>query len=442
MSVYVLVSIYLSNSYPLRAQRQAYATMPATHFLHLLLLATPLTHGQSTSSSIPSISTSSPSLPCGVQGGPCCRPSFGTDPALGQVVKCNEGLGCDVRTRMCVSPCGTPGGPCCDGPETRAPAWNSSGSIYTPTDPLLKEMCNTGTCDKPSHRCVACSSGIGTACCPPPAGSRYATCTSDHLRCFFDTATSGTCRRCGTLNNPSCDCTRGNQNPNCVACDKPLETFISDVCEQCGGGGQRRCFDSYNCNDGCKPYFFYDFVQCVPCGGVGERYCPSPRTTSTACADWSRCKPGLGIIKDYCQECGAEAKVPCDDGCGQGLKLKRGYCTVLCGHANEQPCDDGKCASQTQLTQGVCKPCGVAQAPPCPFPTVPCISSLRVRQGLCTACGAVSQLPCDLGCDSGLLPDYGFCSSTCGWEGIPPCDDGCRRGFVVGPQNLCEPPRV
>jgi hypothetical protein len=331
-----------------------------------------------------------------------------------------------------VSPCGLPGDACCDGPETRALGWNSYG-VYSPTGPFLKEMCVDGTCDKPSHRCVACASGPGTACCPPDASQATARCIGPNLECKFDdnSYSSGTCFVCGVINSPPCN----------GYCDSPWK-LSNGICVECGDANKVACdATEYWCNNGCKPHLLVVDGICTPCGDVGQIQCGYHDTSSRLCGqyvDWNFCKPGLGVLHGLCQMCGSEGKSPCDNGCFWGLKTKQGLCTTFCGHENQEPCDDGSCYAPLQVIQGMCKMCGLQAMSPCPQGG--CRYPLKIRQGLCTNCGSQEMPPCDTGCDPGSLIRQGLCSSTCGKGGYPPCDSGCRDGQVVSPQGICIDP--
>ena len=161
------------------------------------------------------------------------------------LVKCGKGLGCDISTLTCVSPCGAPGEACYDGPETRALGWRGLGDVYSLTGLGLIDMCAQGTCDQPTHRCVACSSAPGTACCPPDASQATARCIGINLDCKFEDGsqgTRGTCFYCGGISNPPC----GRE------CEYPLK-LNNSVCVLCGGIDEVACDDPFSeswCNKG------------------------------------------------------------------------------------------------------------------------------------------------------------------------------------------------
>ena len=251
---------------------------------------------------------------CGAVGQSCCEPNIPLNPAYGPLVKCNSGLGCDITTKTCVSPCGEPGGVCCDASDTRALGWTRDGAVFSPVGTFLKEMCRSGTCDKPSHRCVSCASGPGTACCPPDASQVTARCIGDNLRCVFDTGTytSGTCQLCGGVGHPPCG----------ADCDDNLKLSGGGLCVECGDANQIACDNYvYNCNQGCKEHLVVNGGICRPCGDVGQTPCPTHNRSSRLCTnyvDWDGCKPGLGMLSGLCQACGTEGKVPCDAGCASG----------------------------------------------------------------------------------------------------------------------------
>ena len=180
---------------------------------------------------------------CGNLGNKCCRPPIGgSDSSFGPLVSCDVGLGCDITTDRCVSPCGGEGQVCCDGPETRALKWTDTGKVFSP-DPSsgffdggvvrqLIELCKSGACDKPSHRCIPCGTTPGAACCPPDAAQATARCVAPHQECKFDdqSATSGVCLECGNQGKPPC--TDG--------CDFGLDVR-NGLCDICGADGQPPC---------------------------------------------------------------------------------------------------------------------------------------------------------------------------------------------------------
>jgi hypothetical protein len=123
-------------------------------------------------------------VPCGAFGESCCRAPAASQniAAFGPLVSCQQGLGCDITTNKCVSPCGSPGQVCCDGPETRAVKWTADGKVYSPNSWNMREMCDTGVCDKQTHRCITCGTQAGGPCCSSDAAQATA-------RCFRDATT-------------------------------------------------------------------------------------------------------------------------------------------------------------------------------------------------------------------------------------------------------------
>ena len=116
---------------------------------------------------------------CGGLGNACCHaPKSSGNPADGPLVACQEGLGCDIITNKCVQPCGVTGGVCCDGPETRAPKWTADGKVYSPNYFNMREMCDAGACSVQTHRCSACGTTGGGACCGPDAAQATSSASS------------------------------------------------------------------------------------------------------------------------------------------------------------------------------------------------------------------------------------------------------------------------
>jgi hypothetical protein len=369
---------------------------------------------------------------CGDETWGCCHPSFATDPALGPIVSCYPGLGCDIVTHKCVSPCGSPGEVCCDGSDTRAPMWSDSyQTVFSPVDwASRKEMCSGGYCDQPTHRCIACPSTEGSPCCPRGVGQQAAQCNGQGLLCKFDDASesSGTCVMCGELESPPCG----------IQCNSGLHVH-NGLCVFCGDANQQVCdLAEYTCNYGCQPNLIPANGFCFPCGDVGEVPCGVPAASCINSIYWYHCKQGLGMLRGHCEECGFEGKPPCDGGCLRGYSLKNGLCTTLCGHENQPPCDGGKCLPPFQVMGSVCKMCGDLNTPPCPVGG--CRSPYKVRNRVCEQCGGNNQVPCDRGCDPDLLPENGLCSSTCGLDVYPPCDSGCRDGRTVNSVGYCVQP--
>ena len=180
-------------------------------------------------------------IPCGALGKACCRAPAGSQniSAFGPLVSCQERLGCDITTNKCVSPCGGPGQVCCDGPETRAVKWTAAGEIYSPNSWNMREMCDTGVCDKQTHRCITCGTQTGGPCCSSDASQATA-------RCFRDAQT-------------------GNR----LVCNDPWGSAGS-YCVECGKGGQPKCSTSGEapCDDGLVER--ESDGTCVFCGWAGH----------------------------------------------------------------------------------------------------------------------------------------------------------------------------
>jgi hypothetical protein len=232
--------------------------------------------------------------PCGESGQRCCRaPESAQNPALGPLVSCKQGLGCDLTSDTCVSPCGGVGQACCDGPETRALQWTADGKVYSPDPQFLREMCTASACDRRTHRCFVCGNADGAPCCPPDAAQATASCIGERLYCQYDTAglyISGTCRMCGARGRAPCT----------WGCDPGLGVR-QEVCELCSREGQPPCDEG--------------------------------------------CQPGLDIMQGLCRACGSVGQIPCNAGCRGALGLRAGHC-VVCGGSGQEPCDNG-CRSGT-----------------------------------------------------------------------------------------------
>ena len=291
---------------------------------------------------------------CGGLDRACCRPpASAVNPAVGPLVACNTGLGCDITTNTCVQPCGAAGQVCCDGPETRAPKWTADGRIYSPNYFDMREMCLRGACDVKSHRCFDCGTTDGGACCPPDAAQATARCLGRNLNCVFsdDFATSGNCVLCGAL-------------------------------------GKRPC--EHGCDTGLK----IRLGLCAICGAVSQLPCDAG------------CDRGLATAQGLCRQCGAAGQLTCDRGCNPGTVAINGICTT-CG-ANGQPACAQGCTSGFTVIGGVCLPCGANGQPPC---DKRCNSPLKVANGVCRSCGAAGQIPCDIGCNPPLIGINGLCAT-------------------------------
>jgi hypothetical protein len=290
---------------------------------------------------------------CGGLGNVCCRaPSALANPAFGPLVACQEGLGCDITTNKCVKPCGVTGGVCCDGPETRAPKWTADGKVYSPNTFNMREMCDAGACSVQTHRCSACGTTSGGACCGPDAAQATARCIGDRLECKFnnDAATSGICLKCGIKGNPPCR----------WGCDPNLD-LRNDLCDICGADMQPRCDRG--------------------------------------------CNPGLEVAQGLCRHCGDAGQIPCDRGCKYPLDVKNGVCAA-CGWNGQPPCDRG-CNVSMKPISGVCRPCGGSGQPPC---GQTCTPPMKMANGVCRFCGANGQIPCDSGCNPNLVVKNGLCT--------------------------------
>lgn len=322
----------------------------------------------------------SPFFGCGAQGQQCCRAPASSQnlPAFGPLVACQQGLGCDITTNLCVSSCGGTGQACCDGPETRALKWTEDGKVYSPNYWNVREMCDGGACNRQTHRCFACGTQDGGACCPPDAAQATARCVGDNLKCQFDSnvfATSGICVACG----------KSGRKPCPWGCEPGLDV-LKGLCAVCGADGQ------------------------LPCD--------------------KGCNPGLGTAaQGLCRACGASGQIPCDFGCRSGLGVKGNLC-VACGGAGQAPCDAG-CKPGTRLINNICTSCGGLNQPPC---AQGCNYPLKVAGNVCRFCGGNGQVPCDVGCDQGLVVSGGLCKPP-GSSSPPMCataTQSCVADFVSG----------
>jgi hypothetical protein len=372
----------------------------------------------------PEIRKPSPLVGCGDLGGRCCRPPSSVSiPGLGPLVSCDRGMGCDVAADRCVQPCGGEGQVCCDGPETRALKWTDEGAVFSPDAPPglapLREMCDRGGCDRPTHRCFACGTTAGAACCPPDAAQATARCVGDrHLECEFDAGStvSGTCIACGAQGKPPCF----------WGCDPGLD-LRRGLCDLCGADGQPPC------DRGCDKGLEIADGLCRHCGLRGQ--IPCDLCGPAGCA--KTCKFPFRVIRGLCDLCGREGQVPCDAGCEPGLVLKQGVCArPSCGNDGQPPCADG-CQRPLQPVGGLCRRCGGLEEPPC---AAGCNYPLKAAGGLCRFCGGNTQPPCDgTGCVSGLVVTNGRCGppdpqgpDTCARLG-----EVCVADFVAGP-HCCQ----
>jgi hypothetical protein len=263
--------------------------------------------------------------PCGPLGQICCHAPASAPKTFGPLVQCSRGLGCDILSDKCVLPCGGAGQVCCDGPDTRALRWTSSGAVFSPTESGLREMCDQGACDVPTHRCVPCGTSAGAACCPPDASQATASCRGDeHLKCIFDpgTGTSGTCNECGGRGMPPCN----------GSCDPIPDLGIRNgLCDICGADSQPPC------DRGCNFGLNVANGLCHPCGADGQIPCQGV------------CFHGLGVDHGLCTRCGGNEQIPCDGICQSPLKIQNGLCK-LCGGEGNPPCDGLQCNGDLHIT--------------------------------------------------------------------------------------------
>jgi hypothetical protein len=294
-------------------------------------------------------------LQCGGVGQSCCRPPVTPSADLGPVVACKVGLGCDIATNTCITPCGGPGQVCCDGPETRAVKWTPDGRIYSPNWFGMVEMCESGGCDIQSHRCFACGTREGAACCPPDAAQATARCFGHNMSCGFtnDSGTQGICTLCGVRFRPQCE----------DGCDNPLK-IRNGVCDICGAEWQPPCDEG--------------------------------------------CDPGLDRAQGLCRYCGANGQITCDRGCNQGTVPVGGICRT-CGNGGQPTCIGGHCNYGFTPVAGICHPCGAEWQRPC---GTRCNYPMKVANDVCRFCGAKGQIPCDVvRCNHGLTVIGGLCST-------------------------------
>jgi hypothetical protein len=256
----------------------------------------------------------------------------------------------------------------------------------------MQEMCNTGACDRQSHRCFSCGTTDGSPCCPPDAAQATARCFGAGLECQFD----------------------------------PWGFYESGTCIQCGIRGRKPC------DWGCQPGLGVRNQLCDLCGDNGQLPCDVG------------CKPGLGKLNGLCRQCGNVGQGPCDFGCNGGLKLRNGLCAV-CGSIGQPPCDAG-CNFGSRNVNGICRQCGYAGQLPCDVGS-PCVYPYKVANGVCRACGGTGQIPCDVGCGQGLVVVNGVCVSpqapppvTCasiGQSCVPNTQPGTHCCQNPGAPELC-----
>jgi hypothetical protein len=334
---------------------------------------------------------------CGQEGNACCHaPAASANPVYGPLVHCDNGLGCDVASDTCVQPCGGATQVCCDGPNTRALKWTDAGAVYSPTNFGMREMCDSGGCDKPTHRCFSCGTVAGTACCPPDAAQATARCFGANLFCDFqnDAATTGVCTECGVRGKAPCD----------WGCNSGLK-LRKGLCDFCGAASQLPC-DADVCKSGCDAGLRLAKGLCTTCGGNQQPPCDALNIPGPKCSLYqSACDPGLKMLKGLCQICGGEKSGPCDAGCDAPLKLQNGLCT-RCGIEWSPQCDYG-CDSGMSLAHKVCRHCGAEYQIPC---DAGCKAPMKPAGGYCHYCGGATQAPCDVGgCNPGLTLRNGAC---------------------------------
>jgi hypothetical protein len=326
----------------------------------------------------------SPFLRCGALGKACCRSPFQNVPAFGPLVSCQQGLGCDIRTNKCVSTCGGPGQVCCDGPETRAPKWTPDGKVYSPNYWNMREMCDTGVCDRQTHRCITCGTRDGGPCCSSDAAQATA-------RCFRDAKT-------------------GNR----LVCNDRWVGDAGGICIECGNGGQPKCLTAGEapCADGLVVRES-DGI-CVPCGWAGQPICDrgEPCRGGRSVPNWSSgmcipaggpnqpCRPDnvlggceyQGLFcnnRRICQPCGQPGQVCCPAGrlpgnaaCQQPGECRDNRC-FACGYDNMPVCLSGDpCRSGTPI-DGWCRPCGNDGQPCCSYPAWACYDGSHCDDGVC-----------------------------------------------------------
>jgi hypothetical protein len=283
-------------------------------------------------------------IPCGALGKACCRAPAALQniPAFGPVVSCQKGLGCDITTNKCVSTCGGTGQVCCDGPETRATKW-SDRWLYSPNDRNLREMCDTGVCDRQTHRCITCGNRQKGSCCSSDASQATA-------RCFRDSVTGhrlvcndpwegagGACVQCGNSGQPTC-ATAGE--PPCD--DGSVERESDGSCVPCGRAGLPTCDVGEPCRDG-QSVPDWSSPKCVPAGGPNQPCHPDGRcdnpgyfcNSSRICQYYNYPNPGgIGGVGGGGGGggggvCGANGQIPCGGiRCNQGLILSGGKCVL------------------------------------------------------------------------------------------------------------------
>lgn len=320
---------------------------------------------------------------CGGLGEACCRAPAASQniPAFGPIVGCDKGLGCDIATNKCVSGCGGPGQVCCDGPETRAPKWTADGKIYSPNTWNMREMCDTGVCDKQSHRCITCGTQAGGPCCTSDAAQATA-------RCFRD-ARTGNRLVCndpwGKAASHCVDCGKAGQ-PQCLTaheprCDDGLVVRESDgFCVPCGSTGQPTCDSGEPCRDG-RSVPNRSFSECIPAGGPNQPCHPDGRCDYQGlfCNGKRICEP----CGDLGQICCPPGRLPGNAACQQPGECRDNRC-FACGYDNMPVCTTGDpCKCLCKPIGGFCRPCGQNGQPCCSDPWWACYNGAHCKDGTC-----------------------------------------------------------
>jgi hypothetical protein len=325
-------------------------------------------------------------IPCGALGKPCCRAPAGAQniAVFGPLVSCQEGLGCDLATNTCVSGCGATGQVCCDGPETRALKWTADGSIYSHNSWNMREMCETGVCDKKTHRCITCGTQTGGPCCSSDAAQATARCfrdaqTGNRLVCNSPWADADSyCVECGKSGQPKC-LTAGE-----ARCDDGLVERESDgVCVSCGQTGQPTCDRGEPCRDG-HSVPDRSFSQCIPAGGPNQPCRPNGDCDLQTL---------FCNAAHVCQSCGQPGEICCPPGrlpanascVGPNNECHENRC-FTCGQDDSPICPTGSpCRTLSDPVDGWCRPCGGEGQRCCSSATlIPrCLPNMHCDDGIC-----------------------------------------------------------
>ena len=290
---------------------------------------------------------------CGALGKACCRAPAASQnvPAFGPLVSCQKGLGCDITTNKCVSTCGIPGQVCCDGPETRAPKWTADGRIYSPNSRNMREMCDTGVCDKQTHRCITCGTQAGGPCCSSDAAQATTRCYRDAKtghRLVCNDSWAGNCVECGQVGQPTCKttgeapCDDGGVEKNglCVFCGWAGQPTC-DRGEPCRGGHSvpdrwfNECIAAGGPNQPCRPDGGCDYQGlfcnnsriCQSCGHPGETCC-APGNLDNLVSGNTGCLQPAECVNNRCFACGQKDLPVCPgkDFCRDGSEIVSGWC--------------------------------------------------------------------------------------------------------------------